>query len=242
MSAQKKLKVVVVGAGDMGGHHVRGWRNSGRAEVIGIAEVSKERLEAFQKEHGIAEGDAEYKKLIERTEPDVVSVCVPAFLHMPVTTFAADSKCHVLCEKPIALNVKDAETMIKSCKKNKVLLCVDFQRRYWGQTKAYGKWMDEGVLDRPILWRMLDLRSIRPKKLMHDKNGNGGPIIDCAVHWFDQWRLLFKSEPTSVYARGFCFAEGKEELKSIKDKAVDTGAITVEYASGDIGELTVCWA
>jgi predicted dehydrogenase len=237
----KKLKVVVVGAGDMGGRHVEGWRNSGRAEVIGIAEANKERLDAFRKKYDIGEGDSDYKKLIEKLKPDVVSVCVPAFLHMPVTVFAANAGCHVFCEKPIALNAGDARTMIDCCRKNNVLLCIDFQRRYWGHTRSYGKLIEDGILEKPILWRLLDLRSIRPKILMHDKNGNGGPIIDCAVHWFDLWRHLFKSEPVSVFARGFCFAEGKEKLKMIKDKALDTGAIIVEYASGDVGELTVCW-
>jgi predicted dehydrogenase len=242
MSNKKnKLKIVIIGCGDMGLAHVNAWNDSQLAEITVAVDCDNKRLENFTKKHAIPNGMSDYKKAIEKFKPDVVSVCVPAFLHREVVEFAAQSGCHVFCEKPIALNQEDAQAMIDCCKMNKVQLGVDFQRRYWGNTVFYKKLFADKTLERPVIWKQADVREIRPKILMHDKNGNGGSIIDCGVHWFDVWRYLFDSEPVSVYARGFCFAYDKKEIASIKNKAIDTGVITVEFSSGDIGELTMCW-
>jgi predicted dehydrogenase len=241
MSAQeKKLSVVIVGAGDMGGKHCAGWKDAG-CEVVGVADLDEERLEAFRKEHGIAESGSDYRKVIDAVKPDVVSVCVPVCLHREVTVYAAEAGCHVLCEKPIALTVEDARVMIDACERAGRLLCIGFQRRYEGGTGAFKRLVGNGALGRPVIWKAMDLREVRPKILMHSRSGNGGSIIDCGVHAFDQWRYVFDSEPVSVYACGGCFGEGKERLAAVGDKAVDTGVITVKFASGDVGELTLGW-
>jgi predicted dehydrogenase len=235
------LKVVIVGCGDMGEMHAGGWKESDITEIVAVADCDEERLGKFMEKHEVKNGARDYRELIQEYKPDVVSVCVPAFLHREVTEFAANSGCHVFCEKPIALTPEDAQAMIDCCKKNNVQLGIDFQRRYWGNTKFYKELFADKTLERPVIWKQADVREVRPKILMHSKSGNGGSIVDCGVHWFDMWRYLFESEPVSVYARGFCFGEGKKEIEMIKDKAIDTGVITVEFDSGDIGELTMCW-
>ncbi len=234
------LSVVIVGAGDMGGKHCDGWKDAG-CEVTGVAEVDTQRLEEFQKEHDIAEGAGDYRELIDRLKPDVVSVCVPVFLHREITVYAAESGCHVLCEKPIALTMEDGEAMIDACRRAERLLGISFQRRREGGTGAFKRVADENMLGRPLIWKAMDLREVRPKILMHSRGGNGGSIIDCGVHAFDQWRYVFDSEPVSVYACGSCYGEGKERIAEVKDKALDTAVITVKFASGDVGELTLGW-
>ncbi len=238
---EKLYRVIVLGAGDMAQHHVKAWRDTGRAEVAGVCDADAARLAAFQKKYEIAEGEGDWRKLIERLKPDVVSVCLPVFLHRPVTEFAAAQGCHVFCEKPIALTVDDAKAMVQTCAKKKVLLAIDFQRRYGEDTAFYRELIQNGDLGRPVVWQKFDVREVRPKILMHEREGNGGSIIDCAVHWFDLWRHIFKSEPKTVYARGGIFGKGKPRLAAVQNFAVDTGVITVGHESGDIGEITIGW-
>lgn len=237
---KKNLSVVIVGTGDMGAQHAVGWKAAG-CKITGVVDIDVTRRKKFQKEHKISKSGSDYKKLIKQLKPDVVSVCVPAFFHPEVTVYAAESGCHVFCEKPIALTIKDAQKMINACKRHKKLLGIGFQRRFMGDTIKIKELAEEGILGRPLIWKALDLREVRPKIMMHSKKGNGGSIVDCAVHSFDQWRYVFNSEPVSVYACGGCFGEGKKRLEKVKDKALDTGVITVKFASGDIGEITIGW-
>jgi len=238
----EKLKVVIVGTGDMANRHCQGWTASGMADIVAVVGGKNlERLEKFQEEHNIRHGSCDYRKTIDKFKPDVVSVCVPVPFHPEIAIYAAEAKCHVFCEKPIALTIEDGEKMIAACRGNGVLLGIDFDRRYWEDYLLYQQLIEDNALGRPLIWKRFDIRSIRPKILMHDKNGNGGVFIDCAVHWFDMWRHLFDSEPTTVYALGGCWGKDKPQLRTIQDKALDTGVITVKYASGDVGELSTSW-
>lgn len=237
------LRVAIVGAGDMGGVHARAWKESGAGRVVAVADVDEARLEAFRAAHGVEDAATDYNELIDRVRPDAVSVCVPAFLHPAVTLHAAKAGCHVLCEKPIALTAEDGRSMIDACRSAGAKLAVAFQRRYDPLTRAVRDLVERDVLGRPLVWRSLDLREVRPKTRMHETTlGNGGPVVDCGVHWFDQWAVVFGSEAVSVTARGgFRFGRGKQRLAAVQELAVDTAVVTVEYASGDVGELTICW-
>ena len=239
-----KIKVVIIGTGDMANRHIQGWEASGMAEIVAVVGGrNQERLDGFMKEHGIENGGQNCCEILEKFKPDAVSVCLPVFLHPEMVRIAAENGAHVLCEKPLALTSRECREMVDVCKKHDVMLGVDFQRRYWEDAMIYRKLIEEGKYGRPLYWKRLDIRSIRPKILMHDKNGNGGVVVDCTVHWFDLWRKFFNSEPVSIYAKGHCFGKDKPELASIReeDRVIDTAQITVEFASGDIGELSTTW-
>jgi len=235
------LRVLIAGCGEMGGKHLRGWRNSGLATVVGAVNRNPERLQGFLKEHDVPHGGRDCEAMIRELRPDVVSVCLPAFMHADATCCAAAAGCHVFCEKPIALTLEDGRRMIDACRGNGVLLGIDFQRRFWGNTQFYREQVAANYFGRPVVWKRLDVREVRPKTLMHEKNGNGGAIVDCAVHWFDQWRTILGQDPVRIYARGGVFGRGKKRLACVEEFAPDTGVITIEYASGDVGELTMCW-
>ncbi len=68
----------------------------------------------------------------------------------------------------------------------------------------------------------------------------GGPIIDMACHYFDQWRLIFDSEPVQVKASGLTLSTDSP-LMTGYDPEVDTVNILVEFASGDVGSLSLSW-
>ncbi len=241
MNDQKTRRVVIIGCGDMGQTHAGAWQENPHTTIVGASDPLEERLQAFAEKYKVPDTSADYQTVIDQAQPDIVSVCVPAFLHPEVTAYAAERGAHVLCEKPLALTIEEARTMITGCAEHGVLLGTCFQRRYWGNTVFYKKQVAEGTFGTPIFWKRQDIREVRPKTLMHEKRGNGGAIVDCAVHWFDQWRTILNANPIRVYARGGCFGRGKPLLKDIQNFAVDTGMITVEYEGGHVGEVTMCW-
>jgi predicted dehydrogenase len=233
--------VVVVGCGDMGRTHAECWRQNPLTTVAGAADPLTDRLAEFSRKFEVPNGAGDFRSVIDEIRPDIVSVCVPACMHPEVACYAAEKGAHVMCEKPIALTVEEGQRMIDACRDNNVLLGISFQRRYWGNTSFYKRMVAEGAFGRPVFWKRRDIREVRPKTLMHEKRGNGGSIVDCGVHWFDQWRHILNADPVRVFARGGCFGRGKRRLEKVSDFAVDTGIVTVEYASGDVGEVTMCW-
>jgi UDP-N-acetylglucosamine 3-dehydrogenase len=235
------LTVVIVGAGGMGRTHADAWSQTPNVSIAGVVDVLPERVRELAAKYAIPKTGDDYKAMLDAIKPDIVSVCVQADLHPEVACYAAERKVHVLCEKPIALTTEEAQQMIDTCRAHGVQLGVGFQRRGWGNTVFYKARVEDGDFGQPIYWKRSDIREVRPKLMMHEKRGNGGPIVDCAVHWFDQWRYILGKDPVRVYARGTCFGRGKKRLAEVKDMAPDVGIITVDYAGGSVGEVTMNW-
>jgi predicted dehydrogenase/sugar phosphate isomerase/epimerase len=237
---RRTLGVCVVGCGFMGAIHAERWRNLPRARVLAVADVNAERAQALAARIG-ATAYTDYAAALRHPGVEVASVCVPTYLHAEVSLAAIGLGKHVLCEKPIALRLEDAERMRAAAQQRGVRLGVGFMRRHSPVVPDLKAWLATGYFGRPVLYQAADIRELRPKRLMHDADGNGGPVIDMAVHLFDLWANIFNSTPAAVSAQGFTLAERRDEIAHIANKAIDTALIMVKYASGDVGAFTVSW-
>lgn len=116
-----------------------------------------------------------------------------------------------------------------------------FQRNFSNAIWKAKEYIEEGRLGRPIVAHSDSVAQIRPKRVMHDANGNMGPVMDLGCHFFIMWQTIFQSLPKTVYARGQVLAKDREELSGIERLAIDTAEIIIEYESGDVGVFTVTW-
>ncbi len=236
-----KLGVCIVGCGGMGTVHAKWWAGLPEARVAAVVDVIPERAAALAESCQLDTWYTDYREALKLTEVDVVSVCVPTVTHPEVTIFAANQGQHVLCEKPIALTLADADRMIEVTRQKGVKFSLGLMRRYSPVMETLRDWLGQHQIGRPLLYYATDAREIRPKREMHNPQGNGGPVIDMGVHLFDGWAYLFDSEPVEVFAQGFKFAAGRAELAQFDEVAYDTANILVRYASGDIGSFIVSW-
>ncbi len=236
-----ELKVAVIGAGDMGVRHLKAWQNVPEARVVALVEGVAPRLEAVGKETGITNLFTDYKEGIEQSRPDVVSVCLPTAFHAPVSLFALEHGAHVLCEKPIALTVADAEQMQQAAESRGLKLATGFMLRYSAAFARLKQWLDEGRIGRPVMAVSENFMGIRPKIVMHAKNINGGPVVDYWCHHFDMWRWLFSSDPASVSGYGMVFAGNKSEVENLGELAIDTAGVAIKFRSGDIAQFSTSW-
>ena len=231
------LGVLVIGAGEMGGMHARRWRDAG-ATIVGIydpATVRAQEMADTFRSQAVASVEAG----LELPGVDVVSVCTPTFLHARYTVAALDAGKHVLCEKPAALDLREAFAMKEAQERSGKLLRVGFMRRFdpaWDRILQFGN-----SIGRPILAQATLAAGVRPKLLMHDAAANGGPIIDMCCHIFDQWAQLFGSQPSAVRAYGYTFSQDKPEVAAIERKALDSAHITLIYPNGGVGQVQVSW-
>jgi len=239
------INACVIGTGSMGAQHAKAWCAAQGARLVALADPQIERARALADECGVERAVADYRELVTADEIDVVSVCTPAGFHPEVAVLAAEHGKHVLCEKPIALTLEDADRMIRAASERGVLLGVGFQLRYSRTTAELAALVQAGEIGRPVMWRRhvsAPIRTVVGKPAMHDlKHGNGGPVVDFCPHTFDRWRQVLDSEPVRVTARGMTLAKDRPELAEIEEVAPDTAAITVEHASGDLGVFTICW-
>ena len=236
-----KLGICVVGCGYMGGIHAECWEKNPKTEIVGVVDIDEVRGDRMVSHYRLNSISRNYREAINRDEVDVVSVCIPTSLHAEVVITAAEAGKHVLCEKPIALSLEDADRMIDAAAQNQVKLGLGFMRRHSPVLHDLRRLLAEGKFGRPVLYNASDIRELRPKREMHDAEVNGGPVVDMAVHLIDLWSTIFNAHPISVSAQGLKLVDGRPEIDQIDRVAVDTATVMVKFDSRDIGTFVVTW-
>jgi predicted dehydrogenase len=232
--------VAIIGCGDMGGVHASAWADRPDSKVLAVFDpLERRRLELAQKTGAAACGSAE--EAIACDGVNVVSVCTPVCLHADMALLAAAHGRHVLCEKPIALRLHEADSMIAAAEQNGVLLAVSYQYRGIPRYRKCRELFQAGEFGGPLFARFVDVREVRPKVAMHRRSMNGGPVIDMAGHYFDLMRFITGEEPEAVSARGHVFGAGKQRLEGLDDLAVDAAEIVVHMSGGHVLSVFVNW-
>jgi len=137
MSEKKTIRVGLVGHQFMGVAHSNGFRNAGIwyklpcdvAMTALCAKDTPENLAAFAKKFGWESVEPDWRKLVARPDIDLVSIAAPGNLHKEIAIEAARNGKHILCEKPLANNLADAEAMLAAAEKAKVRTCCGFSYR-----------------------------------------------------------------------------------------------------------------
>ena len=117
----EKVRVGIVGSKFAATLHVEAYKRNSYAQVIAAASLDPD-LPDFCTKHGIPSFYNDYREMLQRSEMDLVDVCVPNFLHKEVVVAAAESGRHVISEKPIATRLEDADAMLEACAENNVKL------------------------------------------------------------------------------------------------------------------------
>ena len=106
------VRIGIIGTGSVAGWHIRSYQATPGAQVVAVCDVMPERAAAMAAEFGIPGVDADPADLLARPEVDAVSICTPISSHAAAAIAAARAGKHILCEKPLALTLADAELML----------------------------------------------------------------------------------------------------------------------------------
>lgn len=200
----KKLRVGVVGLG-MGRCHVSDYKKHKMADVVAIADTNEARLADVGDEFNVPGRYTSVQEMLDKSELNIVSIAVPNSFHKELTVAALEAGCHVLCEKPMALNAAEGEAMIRAADKAGRRLMINFSFRF---TSA--SWFMKRQIEEDMLGEIYHARTVwlRRKGLPgfggwfgQKQMSGGGPLIDLAVHRLDLalW-LMGHPEPLSVLA------------------------------------------
>lgn len=206
---QDTLRVGIVGLG-IGRHHLHAYQQIPGVEIVALADMNPDRLKEFGEANHIPYLYEDYQPLVARDDLDIVNVCTPNALHAPIAIAAMESGKHVLCEKPLASTLADAEAMVATAERTGRALQVTFNHRQRGDVLALKAMIDEGRLGRIYHAKAWWLRrngipgmgSWFTKKEL----AGGGPLIDLGVHMLDM-ALFLMGEPRARSVSGAVYAE-----------------------------------
>lgn len=230
-----KIKVLVVGCGNMGTSHARAYHQLEGFEIVGLVSRKPESREKLSQELGGYPTFGNYETALERTNPDAVSINTYPDTHSEYIRKALGANAHVFVEKPLALTVEDAQSLVDLAEKKGKKMVVGYILRVH---PAWTKFVDVArTLGKPLVMRMnLNQQSSGNNWYTHKQLMNSmSPIVDCGVHYVDIMCLMTQSVPISVSAIG---ARLSDEIDS---KMYNYGQLQVRFKDGSVGWYEAGW-
>lgn len=216
--------------------------------MVAIADPDVKRLSTVGDEYGVSKRYADAMEMLAKEKLDVVSVATPNKFHKNLTIAGLEAGCHVLCEKPMAMNAQEAAEMNAAARKARKRIMINFSFRFNPYSWALKKEADAGVLGKVYFGRTIWLR----RRGMPGFGGwfgqkelsGGGPLIDLGVHRLDL-ALWLMGYPRPVWVMGathdhIARAKAKKEGKSFDVE--DFAAAMIRFSNGAMLELEASWA
>ncbi len=207
---QNKLGIALVGLGRYSTNQLApALEQTGNCYLAGIVTGSPEKAKAWKSKYNIPEGNIynyeNFDEIAYNPDIDIVYVVLPIFMHAEFTIRAARAKKHVICEKPMAINAEEAQSMVDACRENGVLLSIGYRLHYepfnqrvmeLGQKEIFGKVksiravdngnMTNGSLD---VWRL------------DKERAGGGPLMDLGIYCVQGAVYTMGKPPVAVSAK-----------------------------------------
>jgi len=190
----KKLGVAVIGTGFWGKNHARVYKELESTELVAICDVNAERAKAIADQYDV-KAYTSSARMLKNPEIQAVSVCTWSTMLAKEALTALHAGKHVLVEKPMATNTKQAETLLKAADENGLHLTVGFLMRFIPGLQQ----IREAVASKKIG----DLVSASAKRVSQwpERIGDVGVVKDTAIHDIDVMRFISDQEAISVYAK-----------------------------------------
>lgn len=230
------IRVGIVGLGRLGLEHARNLKfNVPYASLEAICSMSPDQLSELQKEWDIPHTYTSYEEMVNSGNLDAVFISSPSGLHVEQIEMALKAGLHVFSEKPLALNLGDAERIAEVISKypnQKFML--GFMRRFDPGYVAAKKMIEEGRIGNPYMVRCysLDPNDAIEGFLEFSRNApSGGIFMDLSIHDYDLSRWLLNAEPKKVWSLGGNFKY--PEIADFND--VEVASSLVEFEDDKMG-------
>jgi len=194
----EKLRWGLIGCGDISRKRVApALKSLKQCELLAVSRANYAFAESFAKEFGAKRWYQNWQDIIDDKEIDAVYIATPVYLHAIQTIAAAEAGKHVLCEKPMALNTKDCERMIETCKKFNVKLGVAYYRHFYPVINRVKEIILSDEIGEPTIveiqaFEWFDRKPGEPRYwLLEKEKSGGGPMMDFGCHRIEVLQNLF---------------------------------------------------
>ena len=229
-----KLRVGLVGLGGVAIGHLEGYREVEDITVVAGADIAAARAKEVAAKYGFTPY-TDYRAMLDQERLDIVAVLSTVATHREITEAAADRGINVLCEKPIALRVDDADHMIAHCDARGVKLFYAASYRFLPPILKARELISSGALgDVQLIMESLlggqGVEGYQPMSFAHypegGPGGSGWGLMDHGIHLVDIFSWLAMSPVTSVRGRG-----------QISGRAPETEFLLMHFENGAVGHL-----
>ena len=190
----RKVRTAVIGTGSWGKNHARTYKELAETELLAICDINAERANNLAKQLGVTPYSS-VEKMFKNEDIEAVSVCTWSTSLAKEATKAVENGKHVLVEKPMAANTKQAERLLAASEKMGVHLTVGFLMRFIPGLQQ----MKKAVEDKSI--GKLVCATAKRVSQWPDRIGDVGVVKDTAIHDIDVMLYLFNQDPIAVYAK-----------------------------------------
>jgi predicted dehydrogenase len=202
-------------------------------EIVVIADEDEERGKTAAARFGTS-WVSSYEDAVKRDDVDAVVICSENVRHREMTVAAAEAGKHVLCEKPLATTVEDAQAMIDACEQHGVKLMTAFPVRFNASIAALRDAIRGGHLGETLTIAARNPGTNPGGWFVDPELSGGGAVIDHTVHVVDVLRWIYDAEVTEVYAESSNRLTG-----NVSD---DTGLLMFKLSNGVPVSLDTSWS
>ncbi|MFS0872969.1 Gfo/Idh/MocA family protein [Paenibacillus xylanilyticus] len=202
-------------------------------EVIAIADDNMERVKTLLDQDRISYYE-DYRIMLQLPEIDAVIICSENAKHASMVMESARAGKHILCEKPLGIDMDEMRIMIEICSKYGVQLMTAFPCRYLPAVLETKRALERGDIGQVIAIKGYNRGTAPEGWFVDPSQSGGGAILDHTVHVADLLRWLLNRDPIAVYA---------EQGHLFHDLAVeDSGMVHIEYDQGLISFIDTSWS
>jgi len=227
----EKVRIGVIGVGQIGKGHLRTYAEIPEAEIVAVTDIREDEAKRVAEKFDVPHVYTDYHEMLERGDLDSVDVCLHNFLHRPVTVDALEAGKNVYCEKPMSWTYQDAKAMYDAAQETGQMLHIQLGRIYRDETACAKRIIDEGHLGDLYAVRSIHYRRRgRPwvdgygtKAFVNRKTAGGGAIIDVGVYNIS--RLLYLMDNPEVLSVS---ASTYQKLANMYEDRRQSGSYDVE--------------
>lgn len=230
------VRVGLIGSQFISSIHARALQHASRAEVVAVASPTPGNAASFAKEFRIPHHFTDYRQMLEG-DLDLVVIGAPNDLHCQMTVDAAAAGVHVVVEKPLCLNLAEADRMIDACREADVKLMYAEELCFAPKYVRLKQLLDNGALGKPTLLKQSEKHDGPHAAHFWDVERSGGGVaMDMGCHAIQFFRWLLDGDPVkSVYA------QLNRQVHADKTQGDDNALLILEFANGATALAEESW-
>jgi len=235
------LKVGLVGVGGIAYPHLVAYSLNEDVDEIYIADINEPALQDTRNKYPkVRETFKDYKQMIEEAPIELVDICTPHYLHYPMAIYSLKAGKDVICEKPIAMSLEEADEMIYTARQMRRRLFISLNQRFLPYHKKAKEIIDGGAIGRPFL-AVFNIMGNEFERMNDPDNwkgswdkAGGGAMIDTGYHAV-YMMLYFFGKPRAVSA------VAKRLVVQAENKADDNSVAILEFDDKVLGTIAISY-
>ena len=239
----RKVRYAPVGLGLISvDHFMPGTRQSQYGEITGLVSGTPDKVQKLAAEYKVPDGNCytyqTFDKIKDNPNIDAVYIGLPNNMHAEYTVRAAQAGKHVLCEKPMAMNVKECEQMIAACKKANVKLMIAYRCHLQSSHMEARKLIQSGAMG-----KVEAIEGAAGFNIAHGvwrtkrQFAGGGPLMDIGIYALNAARFVLGEDPTDISAYSSVVDKGDDRFQDIEENV----AWSMKFPSGAVASMTTTY-